>query len=514
MTSTPLVTPPVRGASLGLRLGIVTTLVVTGTMATLSGAQLYMDLRDEVRDQQRRLSESLAPLVADLRAAPTRTAAEASLRRFHVAYFEQGQVEHHLAIVDAADRPILGTAGAGAWRSQKSLTANVRIVVPALGANAYTLRATTDNSDFVAARNQRWSAWALHVGVTALLILAMLFVVIRREVTGPIDRLLQSVRKMEMGYWDDMADPGGAWEVRWLGWRFRTLGEELSRTVEHLVAAQRRAYAIDLDPGIASEAIPGEAPPPQSLVDHPDSTATVLRLHARLERLRRVRPDDPASRTLAQSTWDLYAPQAERLGRPELRVSLEDAALRVLDPDAFSDVSERIEAERSRLEELARVRSDQLREALSARNVPLVEIHHRVKHPAGIWKKMLQKNLTFEQVHDLIALRIVVPTEADCYRALGVVHDLYALIVGRFKDYVVWPKPNGYRSLHASVRDAEGAIFEVQIRSVAMHRHAEQGPATHAGYKDATRIPVDSGRRTPWQRLLQVGRRIRQRRLP
>jgi GTP pyrophosphokinase len=127
---------------------------------------------------------------------------------------------------------------------------------------------------------------------------------------------------------------------------------------------------------------------------------------------------------------------------------------------------------------------------------------------------MLQKNLTFEQVHDLIALRIVVPTEADCYRALGVVHDLYALIVGRFKDYVVWPKPNGYRSLHASVRDAEGAIFEVQIRSVAMHRHAEQGPATHAGYKDATRIPVDSGRRTPWQRLLQVGRRIRQRRLP
>lgn len=513
-TSTPSVTPPVRGVSLGLRLGIVTTLVVTGTMATISGAQLIADLRDEVHDQQRRLGESLTPLVAELRAAPTRTAVETALHRFHAAYLERGQVEHHLAVVDGADRSILATEATGAWRSPTSLTANVRIVVPALGPDAYVLWATTDNSDYVVARKQRWKAWAVHVGVTALLILAMLFVVIRREVTGPIDRLLQGVHKMEMGYWDDMADPGGAWEVRWLGWRFRTLGEELSRTVEHLVAAQRRAYAIDLDPEIASEAIPGEAAPPGTSPDHPEATATLLRLHAQLERLQRASPDDPAGRTLAQSAWDLYAPQAERLGRPALRVSLEDAALRVLDPDAFCDVSERIEAERSRLEKLAHVRSDQLGQALSARSVPVVEIHYRVKHPAGIWKKMRQKNLTFDQVHDLVALRIVVPTETDCYRALGEVHDLYAPIVGRFKDYVVRPKSNGYRGLHASVRDAEGAVFEVQIRSIAMHRHAEQGPAAHADYKDATRIPADPARRAPWQRLFQVGRQLRQRRQP
>jgi GTP pyrophosphokinase len=144
------------------------------------------------------------------------------------------------------------------------------------------------------------------------------------------------------------------------------------------------------------------------------------------------------------------------------------------------------------------------------RNVPIVEIRHRVKHPAGLWKKMRQKNLTFDQVHDLVALRIVVPTEADCYHALGVVHDLYAPIVGRFKDYIVQPKSNGYRSLHASVRDAHRAVFEVQIRSLAMHRHAERGPATHADYKDATRIPADPGRRAPWKRLFRLGRRLRQ----
>jgi GTP pyrophosphokinase len=234
--------------------------------------------------------------------------------------------------------------------------------------------------------------------------------------------------------------------------------------------------------------------------------ATALRLHARLERLRRASPDDPEDFMLAQSTWDQYAPQAETLGQPQLRISLEDAAMRVLDPDAFGDISSRIETERPRLEKLAHARGDQIRRAMTARSVPVVEIRHRVKHPAGIWKKMRQKNLTFDQVHDLVALRIVVPTEADCYHALGVVHDLYAPIIGRFKDYVVRPKSNGYRSLHSSVRDAEGAIFEVQIRSIAMHRHAEQGGAAHAEYKHATRIPADPERRAAWKRLFGVGR--------
>jgi GTP pyrophosphokinase len=263
---------------------------------------------------------------------------------------------------------------------------------------------------------------------------------------------------------------------------------------------------MDRDPDSPSESNSEEAIPPQSPPDRLDAAATLVRLHARLELLRRANPGDFESRTLAQLTWDNDAAQAERLGQPELRMSLEDAILRVLNPDVFLDISARRDAERPRLEALARAHVKQIHRALAARNIPVGEIRHRIKHPAGIWKKMLDKNLAFDQVHDLVALRIIVPTEADCYHALGVIHDLYAPIVGRFKDYVARPKSNGYRSLHTSVRDPDGAVFEVQIRSVAMHRHAEQGTAAHVDYKDATRVPAMPPRAAPWKRLLGIGR--------
>lgn len=500
--------PPAKGPTLGLRLGVLTTLVVAGTMAAISGAQLALDLRAELRDQQRRLGESLAPLVTELQTTPTREAAAKAVDRFHAAYTGLGYFHHHLAVVDASGRVVIVTRTVGDSHPTGTLTATVPFVAPAMGPQTYALIVTADGSDFLAARARRWGDWAAHVGITALLILALLYLVIRREVTGPIDRLMQGVRKMELGYWDDMPDPGGAWEVRWLGWRFRTLGEELRRTVEHLVAAQRRAYATDRDPDSTAEVMTEETPPPQCPPDNPDTATTVLQLHARLERLRHANPDAPESRTLAQLTWDNDASQAERLGQPELRMSLEDAALRVLDADVFLDISTRIEAERPRLEALARARGKQIHGALAARNIPVVEIHHRIKHPAGIWKKMRNKNLAFDQVHDLVALRVVVPTEADCYHALGVVHDLYAPIVGRFKDYVAQPKFNGYRSIHTSVRDPEGAVFEVQIRSIAMDRHAEMGAAAHANYKDATRVRTNQPDNFHLSRIATLLRRL------
>ncbi len=502
--------PPAKGPTLGLRLGVLTAVVVTGTMAAISGAQLAFDLRAEVRDQQRRLGESLAPLVTELKTAPTREAVATAVERFHGAYMGLGYFHHHLAVVDASGRAVITTRASGGPHPTGSPKARVPFVAPAMGPETYALIVTADGAEFLAARDRRWRAWAAHVGTTALLTLALLFGVIRREVTAPIDRLLEGVRKMELGYWDDMPDPGGAWEIRWLGWRFRTLGEELRRTVEHLVAAQRRAYAVDHHPDSGSETLTRETPPLQSPPDRLDAAATTVRLHARLELLRRANPGDSGSHTLAQLTWDRDANEAERLGQPDLRMSLEDAALRVLNPDVFLDISARKDGERPRLEALARARGEQIHRALSARNIPVVEIRHRIKHPAGIWKKMLDKNLAFDQVHDLVALRIIVPTEADCYHALGVIHDLYAPIVGRFKDYVARPKSNGYRSLHTSVGDTDGAVFEVQIRSVAMHRHAEQGPAAHADYKDATRVPAKPPRVAPWKRLLGIGRQQRE----
>lgn len=478
--------PRRKGLRLELRLGMLTALIVTGAMAILSGAQLYLDLRAEMRDQQERLRESLAPLAAELQTAPTLEAAAAEVAQFHSAYRDRGMLYHQLSVVDASGRTIISSRATADPHAKDAPTAAVSIVAPTLGPETYSLTVTADGSKYLADRVRRWRGWATHVAGTAFLILALLYVVVRREITGPIGRLLDGVRKMELGYWDDMPDPGGAWEIRWLAWRFRALAKELSGTVEHLVAAQRRAYMMDHKSYDSSDTAGGDAKP-KHFLNHPNPDAAVLRLHTRLDHLRGASPDDLECRRLAQIVWNSDAIQAEKLGESELRMDLEDAALRVLDPVAFHDVSSRIEMERPKLEALARARGERILRALAARNVPTVQMRHRIKHPAGIWKKMVAKKLAFEQVHDLVALRIVVPTEADCYYALGAVHDLYVPIVGRFKDYITRPKSNGYRSLHSSVRDAQHAVFEVQIRSVAMHRHAETGAAAHANYKDATR---------------------------
>lgn len=496
------VAPPTRRLGLAWRLGLHTTLVVTGVMAMLTGVQLALESRAELRDRRSELHESLAPLVADLQLALTRDDVRLAVDRFHASYVAHGHTYHEIAIVDAAGRVVVDTRNEGRHGPPSLLTARMPLVSPAFGPAPVVLSITEDSFEYAVSRTRRWRDWAVHVGLTALLILVLLNIVIRREVTRPIDRLLGGVRKMELGYWDDLPDPGGAWEVRWLGWRFRTLGHELSRTVEHLVAAQRRAYAVDRDAVTEPDAsgVTSLADPVSAVDQEPDTA--IRRLETQLERLRRADPGDPATRSLAQVTWDLHTIQAERLGQSELCIRLGNAALRVLDPDGFRNISGRIESERPRLETLARTRGAQLHSALAARGVMVVEIRHRVKHPAGIWKKMRHKNLEFEQVHDLVALRIVVPTETDCYYALGVVHDLHAPVVGRFKDYIVQPKPNGYRGLHTSVRDRDGNVFEVQIRSIAMHRHAEQGPAAHADYKDSTWLSVTPGRASPWKRLL------------
>jgi len=110
-------------------------------------------------------------------------------------------------------------------------------------------------------------------------------------------------------------------------------------------------------------------------------------------------------------------------------------------------------------------------------------VQHRVKHTAGIWRKMQAKGLTLEQVHDVVAFRIIVPAEQDCYAALKAVHERFEPLLLRFKDYVAEPKANGYRSLHTCVKTSGGVVFEVQVRTVEMHEQAEGGEAAHWRYK-------------------------------
>ena len=130
---------------------------------------------------------------------------------------------------------------------------------------------------------------------------------------------------------------------------------------------------------------------------------------------------------------------------------------------------------------------------------------HRVKHTAGVWAKMKRKGLEFDEVYDLFAFRIILPTEADCYAALGVIHQLYKPEVSRFKDYIADPKGNGYRSLHTCVKAADGPMFEVQIRSIAMDQQAERGDAAHWLYKkDGSEAGKESEASRWWLRLLKI----------
>ncbi|MCM2311732.1 MAG: hypothetical protein NDI84_10025, partial [Steroidobacteraceae bacterium] len=445
------------------------------------------------------LRASVAPLVTDLRAARSREEAQRFLARFHDSYVMQGYAGHSVGIVGRDGHRVVRAGMDAMPATGESPAVVVPFVNEFLADDPIALIVSQDDSALRTDLHRRWRAWVLHVAATAAVTLFLLFVVIRSEVTGPIERLLRGIRKMELGYWDDMPDPGGARELRWLGWRFRALAQELSRTVEHLVAAQRLAIDAVPDAPADPELDAWDMHATNSAGPGQDDTQEVTRLLTELEQLQAADPRDPHVIERATSMWTRSAPRAEQLGQVQLRMDIEDAALRIMEPDEFVSLARLVDTERPRMEATAIEKAAQLRVALAARHVPVVEINHRIKHTAGIWKKMRQKSLSLEQMHDLVALRILTPTQADCYVALGVVHRLYSPIVSRFKDYIARPKPNGYRSLHLSVRDPTGLVFEVQIRSIAMHRHAERGGASHLDYKEAARETVIES--TIWHRL-------------
>jgi len=452
-------------------------------MAVFTGVQLAADLSVEGAARQASLAQSLAPLIADLEQGQSQGEAGEAVARFHQAFLRQGRPRHVIDVV-AADGRSFATAGdSSVFDAPGVLSVRVPLSAPALASDPVLLVAADVDVAMLAERSHRWRAWAAHLAITAAMLQVLLYVVVRSQIAAPVERLIESVRKMQMGYWRDHADPGGAWELRWLGSRFRAFGHDLDSNVNHLVAAQWKAFAR------ASEAQRGAFASPDTssaLNARPDRmpAATPTRFEQAADRLRRGSAADPSIRPLAQLAWDHLATQAEELGMPALRCELEDAALRIVDPAGWRDVASRVEAQRPRLEDVALARARRLRDALLSHGIACVAIERRVKHSAGVWRKMQHKGLQLREVHDLVAVRIVVATESDCYFALRAVQEVYLPIVGRFKDYIAAPKPNGYRSLHLSVCDAEGDVFEVQIRSLAMHRHAEHGAAAHARYKE------------------------------
>ena len=189
----------------------------------------------------------------------------------------------------------------------------------------------------------------------------------------------------------------------------------------------------------------------------------------------------------AKETMELYEPHANRLGIYSLKWELEDLAFRYLYPEEYRELVLSIEKKREeRLEFIDTIR-DEIQAALKKEKI-IAEVTGRAKHLYSIYRKMQRDNITIDQVYDLFALRIIVNSVKDCYAALGVVHDLYTPMPGRFKDYIAVPKPNMYQSIHNTLIGPKGTPFEIQVRTWDMHRVAEYGIAAHWAYKEANKF--------------------------
>ncbi|MGZ6971147.1 MAG: GTP pyrophosphokinase, partial [Thermoanaerobaculia bacterium] len=185
-------------------------------------------------------------------------------------------------------------------------------------------------------------------------------------------------------------------------------------------------------------------------------------------------------------TWERDVLEAERLGDSGLKSRLEDAAFQILEPEAFEEITRRLAKLPAAKKNWLKKRESEIRKALAEAGVRHKALQYRVKHPAGIWRKKLSKGLTLDQIHDVIAFRIIVRDEQDCYLALKAVHEQFEPLLLRFKDYIAQPKENGYRSLHTCIKSPDGLVFEIQIRTLAMHAQAEGGGAAHWNYKAAS----------------------------
>jgi len=215
-----------------------------------------------------------------------------------------------------------------------------------------------------------------------------------------------------------------------------------------------------------------------------DLRIVLLRLASRLQSLRWYVPLN-CPQDYARQTLDIYTPLANRLGIWQLKWEMEDLALRVLQPDVYRRIARQLEDKRVERQALITRLVEQLQQALAGAGIA-AQVSGRPKHIYSIWNKMRHKQLDFEQLFDLRALRIIVDTEVACYAALALVHALWTPLTEEFDDYIARPKPNGYRSLHTVVQDAQGRSFEIQIRTHDMHTFAEYGLAAHWRYKEGT----------------------------
>mgnify|MGYP005875156779 CR=1 FL=1 len=202
-------------------------------------------------------------------------------------------------------------------------------------------------------------------------------------------------------------------------------------------------------------------------------------------------------------TMEIYAPIAHRLGMQRIKWELEDLSLKYLDPVGYDEITRSLEAKQSEHEAFMERVQAQIEARLKEQHVPYLKVYGRMKHPYSIYRKMYTQNKTMDEIFDLYAFRVIVDDMPECYNVLGVIHDLFNPVLGRFKDYISTPKPNGYQSLHTTVMGTDGIPFEVQIRTREMHEIAEYGVAAHWKYKQNGQGAGTEGKYEWVRRLLE-----------
>ena len=259
----------------------------------------------------------------------------------------------------------------------------------------------------------------------------------------------------------------------------REFGDEVALLVDGVTKLGRLSYSSDkLD-------VQAENLRKMFLAMAKDIRVIIIKLADRLHNMRTLQFMKPEKqKEKAKETMDIYAPIAQRLGISKIKTELDDLALKYSQPEVFFDLVKQINARKTEREEFVQQIVDEVSEHMKNANIK-AEVNGRVKHFFSIYKKMVNQDKTVDQIYDLFAVRIIVESVKDCYAALGVIHEMYTPIPGRFKDYIAMPKENMYQSLHTTLMSSVGQPFEIQIRTEEMHKTAEYGIAAHWKYKES-----------------------------
>ena len=259
----------------------------------------------------------------------------------------------------------------------------------------------------------------------------------------------------------------------------REFGDEVALLVDGVTKLGRLSYSSD------KLEVQAENLRKMFLAMAKDIRVIIIKLADRLHNMRTLQFMTPAKqKEKAKETMDIYAPIAQRLGISKIKTELDDLALKYSQPEVFYDLVNQINARKTEREEFVEQIVEEVSTHMKNANIK-AEVNGRVKHFFSIYKKMVNQDKTVDQIYDLFAVRIIVESVKDCYAALGVIHEMYTPIPGRFKDYIAMPKPNMYQSLHTTLMSSVGQPFEIQIRTEEMHKTADYGIAAHWKYKES-----------------------------